>query len=109
MTPSAGLVGSWAAADDRRERDVIDLDRLVEQPVEEEAALARVATVEAERELIEVEVELVGPGGALMVPSSQRLSSAETRWTRGIATCAGSPLAARLVAWWKKPAAASPL
>src|SRR5712691_3512847 len=45
---------------------MIALDRLLEKPVEEEAALARTAAVEAEGELVEVEVELVRPGGALV-------------------------------------------
>src|SRR6266536_1374400 len=56
MTP---LVCSWAAAGDRGDGDVVDLHGLLEQAVEEEAALARAAAVEAEREFVEVEVELL--------------------------------------------------
>jgi hypothetical protein len=64
---------------------VLDLHRLFEQTVEEEAALA-----------------------PWWVPSSQRLRSEETRCARGMTTWAGSPLAAMLVRSWTKPAAASP-
>ena len=63
MTP---LDGSSPAAGDRGDGDVIDLGRLLEQAVEEKPSLARAAPVEAEGELVEVEVELVRPGGALV-------------------------------------------
>jgi hypothetical protein len=50
MTP---LVRSSAAAGDRGDGDVIDLDGLFEQAVKEQAALARAAAVEAEGILVE--------------------------------------------------------
>jgi len=67
---------------------VVDLHRLLEQAAEEKAALARAAAVEGEGELVQVEVELLRADRSL-VPSSQRLSSEETRCARGIATWAG--------------------
>src|SRR3989337_1095535 len=66
MPPLACGVWSCAAADDRGDRHVLDLYRLLEQAMEEKTALAGAAAVEAERELVEVEVELVRPGGALV-------------------------------------------
>src|SRR5262245_28497174 len=64
--PDGAPACAWFAADDRGERDVIELHRLLEQPVEEQAALLRAAAVEPERELVEVVVELVWAGGALV-------------------------------------------
>ena len=98
---------SCAIAGDCCDGDVVDLHRLLEQAVEEKAALARAAAVEGEGELVQVEVELLRADRSL-VPSSQRLSSEETRCARGIATWAESPLAAMLVGWWTNPALVSP-
>ena len=42
------------------------MNRLVQEPVEEQAAGARIASIEAEGELVEVVVELLGLHGALV-------------------------------------------
>ena len=55
-----------ASADDLRDRRVLDLDGLLEESVEEEAAVTRAAAVEAEGELVEVVVELLRADGALV-------------------------------------------
>jgi hypothetical protein len=57
----------------------VNVHRLLEQPVEEQAAVLRGAAVEAEGELVEVVVELLRPDGALMRAESQRLSNEATR------------------------------
>jgi hypothetical protein len=80
-----------------RRRYVLDLHGLFEQAVEEQATVVGAAPVEAEGKLVEVEVELLRSGGALVSASSQRFSSEETRCAHGMTTCAGSPLAAMLV------------
>ena len=84
---SAGRVrvGDQAAVGDR-----VRGDRLLEQPVEQRPAPPGVTSVEAERELVEVRVELHGTDRALVGPSSQRCSRLTTRCTPGITTCAGS-------------------
>ena len=48
-----------AAAYKLADRDVIDLHRLLEQSVEDEAAVAGAAAVEAEGELVQVVVEVL--------------------------------------------------
>ncbi len=65
------------------------------EAVEEQAAVAGPAAVEAEGELVEVEVELVVADGALV--------------GSGIATCAGSPDAETLVTAWLKRFCPTPL
>ena len=100
----AKLRQEGAAADDLARGRVVDVDGLFEQAAEEQAAAARVAAVEPERELVEIEVELADADPALVVPSSQRLRSEAMRWTRGIATCAGSPEAEMFVGRWMNPA-----
>ncbi len=45
---------------------MLELNGLLEQPVEEEAAVAGAAAVEAEGELVEVVVELLRADGALV-------------------------------------------
>ena len=83
-----------AAAGDRGERDVVDLDGLLEQSVEEQAAVVGAATVEAEGVLVEVVVELLRADGALMGAEQPTLQErGDPRSTRGIATWAASPLA----------------
>lgn len=84
------------------------MDRLLEE-AGERAAAAGVAAVEAEDEFVEVEVELARADPLWCVPRSQRSRSEATRWTRGITTWAGSPLAELFVGWWIKPASPRPL
>src|SRR5919106_3088054 len=57
---------SRATSDDRHERDRFELHRLREQSIEEQAAALGAAAVEAEGELVEVEVELAGADRALV-------------------------------------------
>jgi hypothetical protein len=54
ITPLAFL-----SADEGADGDVLDLDRLLEQVVEDEAAVAGAAAVEAEGELVRVVVEVL--------------------------------------------------
>ena len=78
-------------------------DGAFEEAVEQQAAMARSAAVEAEGELVQVVVELVVGDRAWWVPSSQRLSRLATRWTSGTTTCAGSPEAEMFVTTcWKR-------
>src|SRR6266511_6140020 len=58
--------GLGAASDDCEAGCGVDPDGLLEQAVEEQAAAARAATVEAEDELVEVEVELPLAHSSLM-------------------------------------------
>jgi hypothetical protein len=105
MTP---LALSWAAADDRGERDVVDLHCLLEQAVEEEAALAGAAAIEAERVLVEVEVELAWSHCSLVraeQPALEQRGDAVAARHDDVARVAAG---AMLVGWWTKPAAASP-
>ena len=53
-------------AHDLRDRHVLDLDGLLQQPVEEHAAAVRVPAVEAKGELVEVEVELADADPAVV-------------------------------------------
>ena len=54
------------AAEELRQRCGLDLHGLLEEPVEEQAAVIRAATVEAERELVQVVIELLRANGALV-------------------------------------------
>jgi hypothetical protein len=54
---------------------------LLEQPVKEQATTPGAASVEAERELVEVGVEVLGSDGPAVGAKQQRLSRLATRWT----------------------------
>lgn len=58
--------GSCSSADDLRCGDRVEVCRLLEQPVEKEAAVGGGATVEAEGVLVEVEVELADADPAVV-------------------------------------------
>ncbi len=104
------------AADKVTDGDVFDLDRLLEQSVEDEAAVAGVAAVEAEGELVEVVVEMLAAGGALVGAEQPAFEQAEMArhvvralLRIGIALIVALALAAMLVGWCWKPAALRPL
>src|SRR6266545_2748080 len=79
------------AAKELRERRRLELDSLLEEPVEEQATVVGAAAVEAEGELVEVVVELLRPHRALMgaeQPALQERGDAvdtRHRHVRGIA------------------------
>jgi len=66
--------------------------RELDQAVEEQTAAAGAAPVEAEGELVEVVIEVLGGDAALVRSEQPALQSEETRWTAGIVTWAGSSL-----------------
>jgi hypothetical protein len=53
------------AGRDRGDGDVVELDGLLEQAVEEQTAMVRAAAVEAERELRQLVVEVLGCAGGV--------------------------------------------
>ena len=74
-TQGASISEEWAmhikplapsAADKVADWDVVDLHGLLEQAVEDEATVAGAAAVEPERELVQVVVEVLAAGGALV-------------------------------------------
>ena len=81
-------VSSWAgAAADRGVGLGRVVDGVLEEAVEEQADVAGAAAVEAERELVEVGVELVGLDGALVgaqQPSFEEGGDAMDGWHRDV-------------------------
>src|SRR6266536_638401 len=65
LTPLVSI-GAMSGLFDRAGRDMVELDGLLEQAVEEQAAMSRAAAVEAERELRQVVVQVPGADGALV-------------------------------------------
>jgi hypothetical protein len=89
--------GCWGAERRRRPRpaglgvhdqaavgDRVGEDRLLEQPVEEHPASPRAASVEPERELVEVRVEVLGPDRALVCPEQPALEQQKPTARYGI-------------------------
>jgi len=79
---------------------MLELYGLLEESVEEEAAVTRAAAVEAEGELVEVVVELLRADGALVgaeQPALEQRGDAVDAWHGDVAGVAGRPDADRLV------------
>src|SRR5665647_597990 len=71
---------------------------LLQEPPEQQAATARVASVEPEDPLIEVGGHVLWADGAVQGAHDQRFISEKTRCTPGSASCAGRPEALTEVA-----------
>ena len=56
-----------------------DLDGMLDQPGEAVADRVNCPAVEAEDGLVEVALQVLGPNGAMGVPSSQRLAKLKTK------------------------------